>query len=155
METATKTVVTFKSSAFNTSEQREYFINPGCFGDDVAKWLGEQLRSKGYQTADTPGQEDFGWYLTFTVSGVEHCFVIGHRPGNGEDEDVWIGWLERSRGFVASVLGRRQRDIQPSAARAIHEVLSGSPQIRNVRWHLQSDFDGGREEIGTPTPSLD
>jgi len=155
METATKTVVTFKSSAFNTSEQREYFINPGCFGDDVAKWLGEQLRSRGYQAADAPGQEDFGWYLSFTVSGIEHCFVIGHRPGNEEDEGVWIGWLERSRSYVASVLGGRQRDIQPSAARAVHEILSSSPQIRNVRWHLRRDFDSGREEIGTPTPSSD
>jgi hypothetical protein len=155
METTVKTVVTFKSSAFNMSEPREYFINPGCFGDDLAKWLAEQLRSKGHQASEVPNQEDFGWYFTFIESGVEHCFVIGHRPGDDDAEDVWIGWLERNRGFVASVLGGRKRDIQPDAAWAIHEILSSSPQIQNIRWHLRRDFDSGREEIGTPTPSSD
>ena len=32
-----RTVATFRSAAFNTSEARPYFINPGCFGDDLAK----------------------------------------------------------------------------------------------------------------------
>jgi hypothetical protein len=45
METTVKTAVTLKSSTFNMSEPREYFINPGCFGDDLAKWLADQLRS--------------------------------------------------------------------------------------------------------------
>ncbi|MGB9103915.1 MAG: hypothetical protein WCC59_04075 [Terriglobales bacterium] len=153
MDTTVKTVVTFKSSAFNMSEPKEYFINPGSFGDDVARWLTEQLRCKGYQAAEVPGQEDFGWYFTFLVSGIEHCFVIGHRPGDDKSEGVWIGWLERSRGLVASVLRGRKRGIQPAAAWAIHEILSSSPQIQNVRWHFHRDFDSGREEIGTPDPS--
>ena len=127
-------------------------MNPCCFGDDVAKWLIELLRGKGYQTAETPVQEDFGWFFTFAVSDIEHCFVIGHRPGDCKTEDSWIGWLERSRGFVASALGGRKRDIQPDAVHAIHEILSNSPQIRNVRWHLQRDFDSGQVKTGTPNP---
>ncbi|MGA9670826.1 MAG: hypothetical protein WBQ94_16565 [Terracidiphilus sp.] len=145
-------MVTFESSAFNTSEPKDYFINPCCFGDDVAKWLIERLHCKEYQAADMPGQEDFGWFFTFDASGIEHCFVIGHRPGNEETEGVWIGWLERSRGFVSSMLGGRKRDIHPNAVRAIHEILSNSPEIQNVRWHIQRDFDTGQKEIGTPAP---
>jgi hypothetical protein len=53
------------------------------------------------------------------------------------------------------MLGGRKRDIQPDAAQAIHEILSSSSQIQNVRWHLRRDFDSGREEIGSPTPSAD
>jgi hypothetical protein len=153
MDTTVKTVVTFKSSAFNISEPKEHFINPGCFGDDVAAWLAEQLRDKGYQAANFPGQEDFGWYFSFLVDGIEYCFVIGHRPSEENGEGVWIGWLERSRGFVASLLGGRKRSIQSSAARAIHEILASSPQVRDVRWHFRHDFDGGREQIGTSDPS--
>ncbi len=153
MDTTVKTVVTFKSSAFNMSEPKEYFINPCCFGDDVARWLAEQLRGKGYQAAEVPGQEDFGWYFRFTESGIEHCFVIGHRPGDNNEEGLWIGWLERNRGFLASLVGARKRGVQPAAARAIHEILSGSPQIRNVRWHFERDFDSGREQAATPEPS--
>ena len=153
MDTTVKTVVTFKSSAFNVSEPKEQFINPCCFGYDVARWLAEQLRDKEYLAANVPGQEDFGWYFSFLVDGIEYCFVIGHRPSDANGEGVWIGWLERSRRFVASVLGGRNRGIQPAAARAIHEILASSAQIRDVRWHLRRDFDGGHEQIGTPDPS--
>jgi len=145
-----RTVATFKSSAFNTSEHREYFINPGCFGDDVARWFAQQLRSKGHQAADEPGQEDFGWYLIFKVANVSHCLVVGYRP----DDAAWIGWLERDRGLVGSLLRRRSRDIQPAAVVAIHEILSGSPQIRDVKWHFAHDFDHGREDLAKPDPSL-
>ncbi len=55
-----RTVVTFQSPAFNTSERKDYFINDGCYGDDLARWLIEQLRSRGVQTDAEPGQEDFG-----------------------------------------------------------------------------------------------
>jgi hypothetical protein len=34
-----RSLVTFKSTAFNVMERRPYFINDCCFGDDVAKWL--------------------------------------------------------------------------------------------------------------------
>jgi hypothetical protein len=44
-----RTVVTFESSLFNTSDPKDYFINPCCFGDDVAVWLAQQLRAKGYE----------------------------------------------------------------------------------------------------------
>jgi len=118
----------------------------------VARWLAEQLRDKGCQAAYVPGQEDFGWYFSFLVAGIEYCFVIGHRPGDENGEGVWIGWLERSRGFVASMFGGRKLGIQPTAARVIHEILSNSPRIRDVRWHFRRDFDAGREKMGTPAP---
>jgi len=55
--------VVFESNAFNTSIEGENFINPGCFGDDVARWLIGQLRADGHVTEE-PRQEDFGWYFT-------------------------------------------------------------------------------------------
>ena len=106
-----RTVVTFKSAAFNVTEPKEYFINSSCFGDDVAKWLISELRKRGVKTDEDPGQEDFGWYLNFEVAGTGHTFVIGHRPGNETEAGVWIGWLERSRGLVGSLTeGRETRN---------------------------------------------
>jgi hypothetical protein len=61
-----RTLVTFESPAFNTTERRDYFINEGCYGDDLARSLIEQFRSRGVQTEAKPGQEDFGWYFGFT-----------------------------------------------------------------------------------------
>jgi hypothetical protein len=42
-----KTVATFQSSAFNTTVTKDYFINPECFGDDLARWLITRLRATG------------------------------------------------------------------------------------------------------------
>ena len=144
----TRTVVTFRSSRFNTSEPRDYFINDCCFGDDVAKWLIEQLSSDGYQCDESAGQEDFGWYLTFRVSEIGHCFVISYRPGAAPNElGEWIGWLERT-GFLRSLLGARRRGILPEAMQAINRILMNEKTVRDVTWHLRLDFDAGREDRG-------
>lgn len=142
---AVRTVVTFRSSAFNTSEAKPYFINPCCFGDDVANWLAAGLRRDGHEAGET-GQEDFGWYFNFRVGGVAHCLVTGYRPGDDSNKGEWIGWLERSRTFF------RGRGITPEAAQAVHNVLAGSQQVTDIRWHLRFDFDAGNEDSAAATP---
>jgi hypothetical protein len=145
MESQIRTVVTFESAAFNMTQPKPYFVNPCCFGDDVAEWLIRELRKQGIRTDEKPGQEDFGWYLNFDAAGVGHTFVIGHRPTSETEEGTWVGWLERKRGLIGSILVGRGSGIQASAAQAIHQILSGSPAIRDVRWHFQRDFDRGVE----------
>ncbi len=151
MESEIRTVVTFESTAFNMTEPKDYFINPCCFGDDVAGWLIVELRKQGMGTDEKPRQEDFGWYLNFEAAGIGHTFVIGHRPNGETEAGTWIGWLERKRGLIGSILGGRRRGIQASAAQAIHQILTGSPVVREVRWHFQRDFDSGVER-GTSSP---
>ena len=145
-------LVTFKSTAFNITEPRPYFINECCFGDDTAKWLLGELQRSGLGAGDEPGQEDFGWYLNFEVAGVGHCFVLLYRSDDVREGATWIGVLERNRGFFGSIFGRRKHGIQPSAAQAIHSILATSTLIRDVRWHFPEDFDKGYEKKGTPTP---
>jgi hypothetical protein len=152
MDSVTRTIVTFESTAFNMAEPKDYFINPCCFGDDVAKWLIGELCKQGVQTDEKPGQEDFGWYLNFEITGYPHTFVIGHRPTGEAETGTWIGWIERRRGLIGSAFGGRKRGIQSSAAEAIHRVLASSPLIRDVRWHFQRDFDKGYEERGASSP---
>jgi hypothetical protein len=150
MKSKLRTVVTFESEAFNMAEPKDYFINPGCFGDDVAKWLIDGLRRQGLVTEDEPGQEDFGWYLNFETAGVTHTFVIGHRPTGEGEAGTWFGLLERNRGFFGSLFGGRKRGVQSSAAEAIHKVLSKSQLVRDVRWHFKLDF-----ERGASSPRID
>ena len=76
-----RTVVTFQSPEFNTKEQKEYFINEGCFGDDLAHSMMDLLRACGVQTDKEAGQEDFGWYFGFRVGETDYQFVIGYRLG--------------------------------------------------------------------------
>lgn len=71
--------------------------------------------------------------------------MIGHRPTGEAAAGTWIGWVERKRGLIGSLLGGRSRGIQASAAQAIHQLLTGSAVIRDVRWHFSRDFGSGAE----------
>jgi hypothetical protein len=146
-----RTLVTFRSTAFNTTKDREYFVNnPGCVGGDLAKWLTQQLCERGLH-ADA-GAEQWFPLVAFRVDGTDHNLVIGYRPGEDDSEGDWICWIERRTGIVAVLLGLQKRGIRPAATDAIDEALSSSPEIRNVRWHTREDFDKGREELGSETP---
>ena len=147
-----RTVATFVTDAFNTSEERPYFSNPGNFGDDLARWIMSRLAARSIQTAPEPGQEDHGWYFDFSLPEGDHCLVLGFRPADGDDPAVWVAWLERRRGFVASLFGGRKRGISPAAVQAVHGVLAGAEEVSCLRWHTQEDFDRGEEVKGVPTP---
>jgi hypothetical protein len=136
-----KNCLAFKSKAFNTTIEREYFINPGCFGDDVGRWLVAQLGARGQCADEKLGQEDFGWYLTFEAAGVKHQAVLGYRPGSNDDEGGWICWIERKASLVGSMLGRR-KDIKPEAVEATYGILSSSPSISEVRLCSEGDAWG-------------
>jgi hypothetical protein len=125
----------FRSSAFNTSEAKPYFINECCFGDDLANWMIGRLRARGIETDDEPGQEDFGWYFDFTVPAGKHCCVLGYQPDDPEGR--WLVWLERSRGLLGSLLGMRTRGIDVTAVQVIGDILSGAPEVRELQWSTE------------------
>ncbi|HKA18505.1 MAG TPA: hypothetical protein VKN18_09315 [Blastocatellia bacterium] len=151
METSNRTVVTFQSDSFNTSEPKDYFINDCCFGDDLARWMIERLGSSGVETDSEPGQEDFGWYFNFKLTENFYCVVLGFRPGE-EGEGEWVAWLERARGFVASVFGYRKREIEVAACNVLNAALQERSVIRNVRWHTRANFDRGIEDQFSEKP---
>jgi hypothetical protein len=127
-----RTEARFRSSAFNTTQVRDYFINDCCFGDDLAKWMMARLRAAGVDTAPEPGQEDFGWYFDFTTPAGRHCCILGYQ----DEEGVWHLWLERDRGLIGSLFGRRSQGIDDSAMRAINSILVSAPEIRDLEWTL-------------------
>jgi len=141
-----RTLVTFQSTSFNTTESREDFINPDNYGDDLARFLMDALRTDGVTVPDYLGQEDHGWFFTFEVNGTEHDLVVGWADGE------WIAWIERRTGLLASLLGRRRHGILPEAVEAVHSVLSSSPEISDARWHLADAYQSGDTGSGVPDP---
>ena len=129
-----KTVFQFHSTSFNTKVPRDYFINPNCFGDDVARWMIEKLRQLGITTATTPEQEDFGWYLKYSINDREHCIVLGFQPNDASRGDCWIGEIERHMGFLGSILGMRHRGIDNQAIEVIDSILKSAPEILDLKW---------------------
>lgn len=146
-----RTPVTFRSAAFDTTEAKTYFINDENYGDDVAAWMAEQLRTRGIEVDQDIGQEDHGWYLTFRVEGTAYNFVVGHRDGSRVE---WIGWLERSVGLLGLWFGARTRGISAEAALEIHHALSEADEVTDVEWYDEREFMRGSEEGGAPTPLM-
>jgi hypothetical protein len=140
-------IVTFRSAAFNTRETKPYFINPGCFGDDVARWLIAELCKRSVDADKEPGQEDFGWYLDFRFASVRYLFVVGLRPDDELEGRSWILWIERNRGLFGSAFGGRGRGIDPAVPQLLHQILTASPQIEDVRWYSSDEFDRGNEKL--------
>lgn len=130
--TERKTALAFQSGAFNTTTTQEYFINPECYGDDVARWLISKLRANGYTTDEKPGQEDFGWYVRFEAQGVKHDAVIGYRSDSHDGEGEWLCWIERSAGLIGTAFGKRKQ-VMPEAVEAIRRILSDAPEVFAVR----------------------
>lgn len=58
----------FRTNRFNLSKVQSHFINPCCFGEDLAQWLREKLSERGIR-ADGPYQEDRGWELVAKAGG--------------------------------------------------------------------------------------
>ena len=130
-----KTEVHFHSTAFNCTESKDYFINPGCWGDDVCRWMISDLRGRGFETDEEPGQEDFGWYFCFSAGGVPHCFVTGFQPNDPDSGNQWLGWIERDCGLIATLFGGRRRGIKAEAIKQVDETLRSHPGITNISWH--------------------
>lgn len=136
---STNTVAVFESEAFNHTEPKDYFINPCCYGDDLARWLMAELAGLGLAVDDEPGQEDFGWYFEFSLGEEKYCLVIG-----GDEEGAWFVAVERALGPLASLMGGRHRKVGHPGLAAVESILSGSDRIANLRWLSWKDFrDGG------------
>ncbi len=132
------TVAIFESSVFNHTEPKDTFINPCCFGDDLAHWLMGELAQQGISVDDEPGQEDFGWYFEFSVDEEAYCLVISN-DGEGE----WFLVVERACGLLASLFGGRHRNVGRSGLAAIDNVLSRSDRVENLRWVSWKEFRDG------------
>lgn len=144
-----KTVLVFKSRAFNTTERRSHFVNDGCYGDDVARWFIERLRALGFDTDEQPGQEDFGWYVGYRTADGRYSLVLGYRPD--EPMGDWICWVERDGGLLVSLFGGRERKIARSAVDAIRAAIEHESGLSDVRWYTRTSFDAG-ELDPSPTP---
>jgi hypothetical protein len=135
----------FETDRFNLSEPGPHFINPNCFGEDLAAWLRARLVERGIDAGE-PDQEDWGWYLDATYRGRIYLVGVG---GNADDQPgsdgsagspnrgEWRIILEPHRTFWER-LKTVGRDGAPSAidsefADVIRTILEAEPGFQNIR----------------------
>jgi hypothetical protein len=127
--------ILFETDRFNVSEVTKHFINPCCFGEDLAQWLRQKLIAKDV-TAGTPGQEDWGWYL-FVQRGSDRYFLSlgGHRKENSPagNEGEWRIIVEKRRSLWDRLRGRDKITESDALLLMIEDILREAGNVRNVR----------------------
>ena len=132
-----RNAVRFKSSKFNTTEVKDYFINDICFGDDLANWLFEELKDIDLKTTE-PWQEDWGWQFE-----TENCLI-----SVGFNGDEWQIYVEPIVGFFQKLSGKT---INISVVtKNLHEILKKEPEIFDLEWFLSEK--SGEEADFAPEP---
>jgi len=149
-----RTHVTFLSDAFNKTEEKENFINPCCFGEDVADWMISQLRSNsGILIDPEPCQEDWGWQVSLSCVG--RHFIIGIGQYEIERSLGWMCFIESRLPFYKKWFGVKEKNEFAIVCTAVHKVLRLNTEIMEIRWHTEDNFMKGNEDDWANTPNAD
>lgn len=133
---AVRTHVLFKSDRFNVDEVKPNFINPRCFGEDLAGWLAEALKRAGIGTITEPWQEDWGWQLR--VDNDAGAFFVS--VGLIEEEKTWLVFVEPSRPLLPTLFGRKDEAGLKGVVDALEAVLSKADGVSELRWFTHEEF---------------
>ena len=150
--------ITFHSNLFSMA-MRDDYINPCCFYEPLARWLGERLSAALPTMALDIYQEDFGWVIDLQPQGEAYeIMVVAQTFLTYEDETsdqfgVYIrgrppGLLRRlmSRKSLTSTLPTNRTLV----VHAINSALHAESGIRQIEWWREGFLAGE----SSPHPAL-
>ena len=139
--------VTFRSRRFENKTPGDHFINPRCFGEDLAGWL-----RQGLDGSFTPGdviQEDYGWGFWTRVDEEPYWVYVGVMDESiGEAVAEWMVGVAYDPGLslLKRLFGKPNPSRLLALCRGIDALLQRSrDSIENIEWWLEP-------HQGTPTP---
>ncbi len=116
------------------SKVGKHFINPCCFGEDLAAWLRIKLAEKNWKASEAY-QEDWGWELPVR-HGKDYYYLCmsGNRGDSGVDNDEgeWRIIVEKRRSIWQRVTGKGKIAENDALLLLVKEILSGEATIRDV-----------------------
>lgn len=125
-------IIRFRSRRFNLSKVGPHFINPCCFGEDVAQWLRPKLAAMQIETSE-PYQEDWGWELPATCGDNSYYLCMsGNADREGTDEGEWRIIVEKRRSLWQRLSGKGRIVLHDPMFGMIDQVLAEEPGISNV-----------------------
>jgi len=124
--------ILFRTSRFNLSKVGEHFVNPCCFGEDLAAWLRPKLTEKDIETA-APYQEDWGWELPARCGCDSYYLCMsGNADNPGNDEGEWGIIVEKRRSIWERLTRRGKISADDALAKIIEQILSSDTAIGGV-----------------------
>jgi hypothetical protein len=127
--------ILFKTNRFNLSKVGEHFINPCCFGEDLAAWLRGKLSERRVEVGQAY-QEDWGWELPAACGNDSYYLCMS---GNSDelstdpDEGEWRIIIEKKRTIRQRLSGAGKITANDEMVKTIQQILSGEPTVREVR----------------------
>jgi hypothetical protein len=127
--------ILFKTHRFNLSKEGEHFINPCCFGEDLAGWLRTKLIERSVEVHQVY-QEDWGWELPVACGNdLYYLCMCGNsdelntNPDEGERRII----IEKRRTIGQRLSDAGKLTANDEMAKTIEEILSGEPTVRELR----------------------
>jgi hypothetical protein len=128
--------ILFDTDRFNLSVTKEHFINPCCFGEDLAAWLRSKLVENSIPTLD-PGQEDRGWYIESTLGDASYFIGVGgaaNESAANPNEGEWRIMVEKHRSIWDKLKGKNKTSRSDPIFAIIREILKRESDFKNVRY---------------------
>jgi len=126
----------FETNRFNLSEVKEHFINPCCFGEDLAAWLRGKLLEAGSEVT-APDQEDWGWYIEANYNGSWYFVGMGGNAdegGQSSNQGEWRIMVEKRLSLWGKLTGRNELSEAGDMMAAIRDILEAETDFTNVRY---------------------
>jgi hypothetical protein len=127
--------ILFRTKRFNLSTAKGHFINPDCFGEDLAAWLRDKLTERGI---DVPhlGQEDWGWYLKVKLKKEFYFLGMNGIPietnENHKDFGEWRIIVKKNRSIGQWLGNRAKISADDMMLVLIEEILRAESDFTDV-----------------------
>jgi hypothetical protein len=120
----------FESITFAITPGEDENTNPGIYGKALARWLAEQLRSRGRSAGEVIA-EDFGWCVP--IESKPHRLYVAC-SSTEQRADQWRVFAFAEGGVMARLLGKdKSAESLLSLFSAVKHTLETSPIIRRLR----------------------
>src|SRR5690242_3645421 len=101
--------ITIETDRFEHRTVGEHFLNPCCFGEDLAGWLKGRLAAApdlGVEVG-APIQEDYGWGL-WASQGPDRYWIAISYMGDGPQEEPaqWMVSADWTPGLLRRISGK-------------------------------------------------
>lgn len=127
--------ILFETERFNVSKVQKHFINPCCFGEDLAEWLRQKLNERGVNTG-IPGQEDWGWYLLVRHNANRYFVGVGGHRREGAPSDTntgeWRIMIEKRRSLWDRLRGANKITPTEPIISIVETILGEQSDIHNL-----------------------
>jgi hypothetical protein len=127
--------IRISTDLFEHKEVKAHFINPCCFGEDLAAWLSNELsplRGAGFRFSD-PIQEDYGWGLWVHHGADPFWIALSYcEDGPTEDTAEWVVSVSYDPGvnFLKRLFHRPNLRAYSQLRDAVWRSISSNEKIR-------------------------